>query len=109
MRTYARSLRLSARSRFGECSAGKGVYFQSVIIAIVFGDELRLKADSISAPEFEAGWFDAVGLRRPPWRSHDALLVDPGTRPSMIQTQWGNWVRLAFDAGDCGRKPSRQW
>ena len=41
---------VSIRRMFG----GKGVYFQCVIVAIVYGDELWLKADSISAPEFEA-------------------------------------------------------
>ena len=34
--------------------SGKAIYFQDVIIAIIFGDELRLKADAISAPAFEA-------------------------------------------------------
>ena len=34
--------------------SGKGLYFQGVIIAIAYRDELRIKADSISAPEFEA-------------------------------------------------------
>ena len=32
----------------------KRIYFQGVIVAIAYGDELRLEADSISAPEFEA-------------------------------------------------------
>ena len=78
--------------------SGKGVYVQGVIVAIEYGDDLRLKADSISAPEFEAAgstqW--AYGGRRgevmlPYWSiPHDAY-DDPDVMD--------RWVRLAFDAG----------
>ena len=78
--------------------SGKGVYFQGVIIAIVFDDELRLKADLISAPEFEAAgstqW--AYEGRRgkvmmPYWSIPNEALDDPDSM--------ARWVRLAFDAG----------
>lgn len=86
--------------------SGKGVYFQGVIVAIVYGGELRLKADSISAPEFEAAcstqW--AYEGRRgevmmPYWSiPHDAF----DNSDSMER-----WVRLAFDAGLRARAPKR--
>ena len=34
--------------------SGRGIYVQGVIVAIVYSGDLRLKADAISAPEFEA-------------------------------------------------------
>lgn len=34
--------------------SGKGVYVDGVIVAIEYGDELRLKADPKSAPDFAA-------------------------------------------------------
>ena len=86
--------------------SGKGVYFQGVIVAIEYGDELRLKADAISAPEFEAAgstqW--AYEGRRgevmmPYWSiPHDAF----DNSDSMDR-----WVRLAFDAGLRARAPKR--
>ena len=78
--------------------SGKGVYFQGVIVAIEFGDELRLKADAVSAPEFEA-----AGSTR--WAYE-------GRRGEVMMPYWSiphdayddsdsidRWVRLAFDAG----------
>ena len=86
--------------------SGKGVYFQGVIVAIEYGDELRLKADPLSAPEFEAAgstqW--AYEGRRgevmmPYWSiPHDAF----DNSDSMDR-----WVRLAFDAGLRARSPKR--
>ena len=78
--------------------SGKAVYFREVIVAIMYGDELRLKADAISAPQFKAAgstqW--AYDGRRgemmmPCWTiPHDAY----DNSESMAR-----WVRLAFDAG----------
>ena len=78
--------------------SGKGVYFQGVIVAIVYGNELRLKADSIGAPEFDAAGAEqwAYEGRRgrvmmPYWSiPHDAF-DDPDAMK--------RWVRRAFDAG----------
>ena len=86
--------------------SGKGVYFQGVIVAIVYGDELRLKADSISAPEFEAAGSTQWAyegrrgeLMMPYWSiSHHAF----DNSDSMDR-----WVRLAFDAGLRARAPKR--
>ena len=78
--------------------SGKGVYVQGVIVSIEYGDELRLKADSISVPEFEAAgstqW--AFEGRRgevmlPYWSIPDDAFDDPEVMD--------RWVRLAFDAG----------
>ena len=41
---------VTIRRMFG----GKGIYFRGVIIAIEYDDELRLKADLVSEPEFKA-------------------------------------------------------
>ena len=86
--------------------AGKGVYFKGVIVAIVFGDELRLKADSISAPEFEAAgstqwaYEGRRGVVMMPYWSipHDAF----DNADSMAR-----WARLAFDAGLRAWAPKR--
>jgi len=93
---------VSIRRLFG----GSGVYFQGVIIAIVYEDELLLKADSISAPEFEAAGstqWTYEGRRgevsMPYWSiPHDAY----DNAESMDR-----WVRLAFDAGLRARTPKR--
>ena len=78
--------------------SGKGVYFRGVIIAVEFGNEVRLKADLLSAPEFDAAgatqW--AYEGRRgqvmmPYWSiPHDAF-DDPDAM--------ARWVRLACEAG----------
>ena len=86
--------------------SGKGVYFQGVIVAIEYGDELRLKADAISAPEFEAAGSTQWAYRgrrgevmMPYWSiPHDAF----DNSDSMDR-----WVRLAFDAGLRARSPKR--
>ncbi len=78
--------------------SGKGVYFQGVIVAIEYGDDLRLKADSITAPEFEAAGstqWAYVGRRgevmMPYWSIPHEAFDDPDTMD--------HWVRLAFAAG----------
>ena len=86
--------------------SGKGVYFQGLIIAIVYGDELRLKADAISAPQFEAagaaqwGYEGRRGRVMMPYWSipHDAF-DDPDAME--------HWVRLAFDAGLRAKVPQK--
>ena len=78
--------------------SGKGIYLRGVIVAIEYGDELRLKADSITAPEFKAAgstqW--AYEGRRgevmmPYWSIPDDAFDDPDLMAF--------WVRLALDAG----------
>lgn len=78
--------------------SGKGVYVEGVIVAIEYADELRFKADAISAPQFEAAgaaqW--AYDGRRgtvmmPYWSIPDEAFDDPDLM--------ADWVRLAFEAG----------
>ena len=78
--------------------SGKGVYFQEVIVAIDYGDELRLKADSVSAPAFEAAgstqWAyegRSGEVMMPYWSIPHEAFDDPDAMR--------HWVRLAFDAG----------
>ncbi len=86
--------------------SGKGVYFQGVIVAIMYGDELRLKADSISAPEFEA-----AGSTQWAYEGHRGEVMMPYW--SIPHDAFDNsdsmdrWVRLAFDAGLRARAPKR--
>ena len=84
--------------------SGKAIYFQDVIIAIIFGDELRLKADAISAPAFEAAgatqWVyesHRGEVMMPYWSTPHEAFDDPD-----IMAHWG---RLAFDAGLRARTP----
>ena len=78
--------------------SGKGVYFRGVIIAIVYGDELRLKADSISASEFEAAGstqWAYEGRRGKVMMPYWSILHDAFDNSDSMD----RWVRLAFDAG----------
>ncbi|AVA21712.1 TfoX/Sxy family protein [Rhizobium sp. CB3171] len=77
---------------------GKGVYHMGRIVAVEVSDEMLLKADEISAPEFEA-----AGARRwayegkkgkpvnmPYWSIPDDAFDDPDIM--------ARWVRLAYEA-----------
>ena len=77
---------------------GKGVYHMGRIVAVEVSDEMLLKADDISAPEFEA-----AGARRwayegkkgkpvnmPYWSIPDDAFDDPDIM--------ARWVRLAYEA-----------
>lgn len=77
---------VTIRRMFG----GKGIYFRGLIFAIELHDELLLKADTVSAPEFEA-----AGCRRwsyagkskpvdmPYWSVPEDAFDDPD-----IMTEW---------------------
>ena len=86
--------------------SGKGVYFQGVIVAIEHGDELRLKADPISAPEFRA-----AGSTQWAYEGHRGVVMLPYW--SIPHDAFDNsdsmdrWVRLAFGAGLRARAPKR--
>ena len=77
---------------------GKGVYHRGRIVAVEVRDEMRLKADAVSAPEFEAAgaqqWcYDGKGgkvVRMPYWSIPDEAYDDPDIM--------ARWVRLAFEA-----------
>ena len=86
---------ISIRRMFG----GKGIYHQGLIIALVVGDELLLKADAHSTPAFiEAGsrqWaYDSKKSGKPVampyWSVPDDAFDDPE-----IMT---DWAKLAFAA-----------
>ncbi len=85
---------VSIRRMFG----GKGVYFRGVIVAIVYGGDLRLKADLTSAPEFAAAGSTQWAyegrhgdVMMPYWSVPHEAFDDPDTMR--------RWVRLAFEAG----------
>jgi len=85
---------VAIRRMFG----GKGVYHRGLIIAVEVRGEMLLKADAVSAPEFEA-----AGARRwayqgkagrpvnmPYWTIPDAALDDPDAM--------AHWAQLAYQA-----------
>ena len=90
--------------------SGKGVYVGGVIVAIEYDGELRLKADSVSAPELAAagatqwtyhGRRGAVSM--PYWSVPEDAYDDPDLM--------ARWVRLAFDASlrtDAGKTAPHQ-
>lgn len=86
--------------------SGKGVYFQGVIVAILYGGELRLKADAISAPKFEA-----AGSTQWVYEGHRGEVMMPYW--SIPHDAFDNsdsmdcWLRLAFDAGLRARVPKK--
>ena len=78
--------------------SGKGVYVDGVIVAIEYGGELRLKADPISAPEFEAAgatrWSyegRRGGVAMPYW----SIPSEAYDEPDLM----AEWVRRALQAG----------
>lgn len=78
---------------------GKGIYHQGVIIALDLFDEIMLKADAESAPQFaEAGARQWVYQREgkspvamPYWSIPEEAYDDPD--------EMAKWVRLAWEAG----------
>ncbi|KQZ78290.1 competence protein TfoX [Mesorhizobium sp. Root157] len=87
---------VAIRRMFG----GKGIYYQGVIIALVLRDELLLKADAESAPDFAAAGsqqWTYTGSRHgkevamPYWSVPDGAFDDPD---EMVI-----WARKAYEAG----------
>ncbi|MBO3760604.1 TfoX/Sxy family protein [Ciceribacter sp. L1K22] len=78
---------------------GKGIYHHGVIIAIDLFDEIMLKADTESGPQFaEAGATQWVYQREgkspvamPYWTIPDGAYDDPD--------EMAKWVGLAYEAG----------
>jgi DNA transformation protein and related proteins len=77
---------------------GKGVYHKGLIVAVEVRDEMLLKADAISAPEFEAAgarrWFyegkKGKPINMPYWSVPEDAFDDPDIM--------ARWVRLAYEA-----------
>jgi DNA transformation protein and related proteins len=76
---------------------GKSVYFNGIITAIETDGEIFLKADAVSAPQFEAAgarqWsYDGKGksVKMPYWTVPDAALDDPD--------ELKNWTTLGYEA-----------
>jgi DNA transformation protein len=87
---------VSIRRMFG----GKGIYHQGVIIAIELRDELMLKADAVSAPDFLAagctqwtytGSRHGKSVAMPYWSVPESALDDPD--------EMAAWARRAYEAG----------
>lgn len=79
---------------------GKGVYFDGVIIALEVDGEVLLKADKVSAPEFEAAgsrqWvYEGHKNRKPTampyWSIPETAVDDPDEMTA--------WARKALEAG----------
>jgi DNA transformation protein len=84
---------VTVRRMFG----GRGIYHQGLIVGLVVGGEVLLKADEVSAPEFEragASRWVYEGKTRPVampyWSIPDAALDDP--------EELATWTRRAFEA-----------
>ena len=77
---------------------GKGIYHMGRILALEVGGEILLKADEISAPEFEAAgarrWAyegkKGKAVNMPYWSIPDDAFDDPDIM--------AHWVRLAYEA-----------
>ena len=85
---------VTIRRMFG----GKGIYHQGRILALDMGDEILLKADAESAPEFRAAgarqWTyegkTGKPVAMPYWSIPDDAFDDPDIM--------ARWVRLAYEA-----------
>lgn len=77
---------------------GKGIYHQGRILALELYDEIMLKADAQSAPDFEAAgcrqWTyegrQGKPVRMPYWSVPDGAFDDPD--------EMAIWVRRAYEA-----------
>ncbi len=77
---------------------GKGVYYRGSILALEVRDAMLLKADAVSAAEFEAAgatqWTyegkKGIPVRMPYWSVPDDAYDDPDVM--------ARWVRLAAEA-----------
>lgn len=77
---------------------GKGIYHMGRIIAVEVRGEMLLKADDVSAPEFEAAgakrWFyegrKGKAVNMPYWSIPDDAFDDPDIM--------ARWARLAYEA-----------
>ncbi|MBB4010356.1 TfoX/Sxy family protein [Allorhizobium taibaishanense] len=93
---------VSIRRMFG----GKGIYHHGVIFALYLFDEIMLKADAETAPQFEqAGARQWVYQREgkkpvamPYWSVPDDAFDDPD--------EMARWARLAYEAGVRTQKPN---
>lgn len=84
---------VSIRKMFG----GKGVYHNGLIVGVEVKGEVLLKADKVSAPQFEAAgarrWaYDGKGkpVNMPYWTIPDRAVDDPD--------ELANWTRKAYEA-----------
>ena len=77
---------------------GKGVYHRGLIIALDFRDEILLKADVISAPDFEAAgarrWTYQGKRDQPVQMPYWSIPEDAYDDPDIM----ARWVRLAYEA-----------
>lgn len=77
---------------------GKGIYHLGRILALEVRDEILLKADEESAPEFAAAgasqWFyegkKGAAVKMPYWSIPDEAYDDPDVM--------ARWVRIAYEA-----------
>ena len=77
---------------------GKGVYSRGRIVAVEIRDEMRLKADAVTAAAFEAAgatqWaYEGKGgkpVKMPYWSVPEEAFDDPDVM--------ARWVRLAYEA-----------
>ena len=84
---------VTIRKMFG----GKGVYHNGLIIGVEIRNEVLLKADSVSAPDFEAAganrWaYDGKGrpVHMPYWSIPESAVDDA--------EELGVWARKAYEA-----------
>lgn len=84
---------VTIRKMFG----GKGIHHDGLIVGVEVRDEVLLKADDVSAPEFEAAgakrWaYDGKGrpVHMPYWSIPDSAIDDPD--------ELAIWTRKAFEA-----------
>lgn len=90
---------VTIRPMFG----GKGIYSRGLIVALDAYDEILLKADAKSAPEFEAAgstqWVypgKNKPVKMPYWSIPEEAIDDPD--------RLARWVGLAFEAAKRAKK-----
>lgn len=93
--------RVTVKRMFG----GKGIYHDGLIIALEVDGDILLKADAVSAPEFEAAgssqWVYEGHIRKGPvampyWSIPDSAIDDPD--------EMAVWARKAYEASLRSRK-----
>jgi DNA transformation protein len=90
---------ITIRKMFG----GKGIYHDGLIVGVEVRGEILLKADAVSAPDFEAAgakrWaYDGKGrpVHMPYWTIPESAIDDPD--------ELAVWTRKAYEAALRARK-----
>lgn len=95
---------ISVRKMFG----GAGVYCDGVFFAIIVDDEIFLKADDISRPEFEALGLEPFRFEMKDGRVESMSYYNPPEDIFDDADELKRWTDMALGAAYRARKPAKK-